>query len=150
MADSYSSPVGDVSKLVNKQASGNATKQTGNSNLGKDDFLKILITQLQNQDPMQPMQDKDFIAQMAQFSSLEQMTNVASGLAKLPQMLGYASSLIGKTISWTGVDANGASQQKSGKVDSIVVKDGIQYAVVKGENVALDQVTKVATSEAAE
>ncbi|MCJ7984766.1 hypothetical protein MUB16_13115 [Priestia sp. OVL9] len=55
-------------------------KQTGNSSLGKDDFLKLLIAQLQNQDPMNPMQDKDFIAQMAQFSSLEQMTNMSTSL----------------------------------------------------------------------
>jgi flagellar basal-body rod modification protein FlgD len=140
-------PIGDVSTLINTQSNGTSTKQTGSSSLGKDDFLKILITQLQNQDPMQPMEDKDFIAQMAQFSSLEQMTNVATNLSKLPQMLGYASTLIGKTISWSSADDG---SEKSGVVDSIVVKEGTQYAVVKGENVALDQVTKVAASGAAE
>lgn len=47
-----------------------------NSALGKDAFLQILVTQLQNQDPLSPMEDKDFIAQMAQFSSLEQMQDL--------------------------------------------------------------------------
>src|SRR5699024_12653765 len=45
--------------------------------LGKDEFLKILMTQLQNQDPLDPMDDKDFIAQMATFSSLEQLMNMS-------------------------------------------------------------------------
>ena len=60
----------------------NEQRKTGSSTLGKDDFLKILMTQLQNQDPLNPMQDKDFVAQMATFSSLEQMTNMNDTLQK--------------------------------------------------------------------
>jgi len=69
-------------------------------NMNKDDFLKILITQLTTQDPTQPMQDKDFIAQMAQFSSLEQMTNMANSFGKVSSVINasQAVSTIGKTV----------------------------------------------------
>lgn len=53
-----------------------STISANNSALGKDAFLQILVAQLQNQDPLSPMEDKDFIAQMAQFSSLEQMQDL--------------------------------------------------------------------------
>lgn len=74
-------------------------RQTSQS-LGKDDFLKLLITQLTNQDPTNPMEDTQFIAQMAQFSSLEQMTNMNEQFTKMTQMLNSseAVSTIGKTV----------------------------------------------------
>ncbi len=68
--------------------------------LGKDDFLKLLMAQLSNQDPTNPMENTEFIAQMAQFSSLEQMTNMSSEFTKLAGMLNSseAVSTIGKTV----------------------------------------------------
>ncbi|MGI9256279.1 MAG: flagellar hook assembly protein FlgD [Salinispira sp.] len=69
-------------------------------NLGKDDYLRLLITQLQNQDPTNPMEDREFIAQMAQFSSLEQMTNLSAGFQNLAAILsaGQATSMLGKEV----------------------------------------------------
>lgn len=81
----------------------NQQRRTGDSALGKDDFLRILITQLQNQDPTNPMDDREFIAQMAQFSSLEQMTNLNNTMERFIQqqtnskMFEY-SHLIGKEV----------------------------------------------------
>ncbi|MFW5994997.1 MAG: flagellar hook assembly protein FlgD [Spirochaetia bacterium] len=68
--------------------------------LGRDDFLRILLTQLQNQDPTEPMKDKEFIGQMAQFSSLEQMTNMADNFKQLSGMLSgeQAMNTIGRTV----------------------------------------------------
>lgn len=54
----------------------NSKTKKADSNLDKDAFLKLLVTQLKNQDPLSPMEDKEFIAQMAQFSALEQMENL--------------------------------------------------------------------------
>jgi len=74
--------------------------KAGKTSLDRDDFLKLLITQLQHQDPTSPVQDKEFIAQMAQFSSLEQMTNMSAGFQKLSGLLASseASQVLGKTV----------------------------------------------------
>lgn len=68
--------------------------------LGQDDFLKILITQLQHQDPTSPMEDKDFIAQMAQFSSLEQIRNMSQNFQKLSGLLASseAAQMLGRSV----------------------------------------------------
>lgn len=130
------------------QSNTSGVNQDGGT-LGKDDFLKILITQLQNQDPMQPLEDKEFIAQMAQFTSVEQLTNMASEMRLLRQSIGFASTLIGKSVSWEEVSETGETVVKSGVVDSITVKDGKTYAHVQDEEIELDRLIRVANEEAA-
>jgi flagellar basal-body rod modification protein FlgD len=88
--------------------------------LGKDDFLKLLITQLSHQDPTAPMQDKEFIAQMAQFSSLEQMTSMAADFARLTTML-------------TGSEASSALGRNVEIIDGERVVQGAIKAVTRGE-----------------
>ena len=133
---------GNVADLINSGKSAKS-KDKDNNTLGKDDFLKILITQLQNQDPTQPLQDKEFIAQMAQFTSVEQLTNMAGEMKLMRQSLGFVSGLIGKSITWTDIDSSGASVEKSGVIDSITFKDGNQYANVKGVEISLDKLKKI-------
>jgi flagellar basal-body rod modification protein FlgD len=82
-----------------------ATTQAGA--MGKDDFLNLLITQLQNQDPLNPTDSTEFTAQLAQFSSLEQLSNVNENLMELKNFQAsinnsQAVSLIGKTITANG------------------------------------------------
>jgi flagellar basal-body rod modification protein FlgD len=74
--------------------------KAANAALGQDDFLKILVTQLSHQDPTSPMEDKDFIAQMAQFSSLEQIRNMSQGFQKLSGLLASseAAGVLGRSV----------------------------------------------------
>lgn len=129
-----------TSNQWNYVAPDSSKKTTGSSVLGKDQFLKILITQLQNQDPMQPMEDKEFIAQMAQFSSVEQLMNISTQMTALNQSLGSVSGLIGKDITWNDT---ATELPKTGNVGSIVVSGGVQYAVVGSERIALTDITQI-------
>lgn len=111
-------------------------KNTGSNILGKDDFLKILMVQLQNQDPTSPMEDREFIAQMAQFSSLEQMTNMSTALQSFvstqeqSNLISY-NQFIGKEVNWhklsySNEDPNAEPTilEGKGKVESVQFKNG--------------------------
>jgi flagellar basal-body rod modification protein FlgD len=108
-------------------------------NLGRDDFLKILIKQLSYQDPMAPMQDKEFIAQMAQFSSLEQMTAMAKDFSKLTSMISgsEASSALGKNV-----EVIEGERIIQGAVQAVTRGDTPQV-LVNGTFYNWDQVSKV-------
>jgi flagellar basal-body rod modification protein FlgD len=107
-----------------QQAGPKISKTNDNGSLGKDAFLQILITQLQNQDPTSPMDDKEFISQMAQFSSLEQMQNMTTAMENLlssqqeTQLLSY-TNFIGKEVKWhevtDQVDSNNVAIVNEGK-----------------------------------
>lgn len=118
-----------------------AARQPTNE-LGKDQFLQILIMQLRNQDPMQPLQDQNFIAQMAQFSALEQTVNMSKELASLRQSAGLVSGLIGKSVEWLD-ETGGKMERRSGIVEAIVRRDGIQYAKVGQYEVKIDELVTI-------
>ena len=107
--------------------------------LGKDDFLKLLITQLQNQDPTSPMENTEFIAQMAQFSSLEQMTNMSTEFTKLANMLnsGEAVSLLGRSV-----EVSSGESSISGVVEAVTRGTNPQIKV-NGMLYSMDQINAV-------
>lgn len=115
------------------------TSERNTGNLGKDDFLNLLVTQLRYQDPLNPTQDKEFVAQMAQFSSLEQMQNMNKSISQ-----SQAFSLIGKYVKANTTDAaTKAVKAVEGKVSSVKLNDGKTFVVVNGEEIGMDKVTDV-------
>lgn len=131
-------------------------KRTPSSTLGKDDFLKLLMTQLQNQDPSKPMEDTDFIAQMAQFSSLEQMTNMTSTFEKFvnqqqqSQMIAY-NQFVGKEITWHKLndleDGTTEIEEGTGKITSIQFKDDrILFNLEDGNQLEPENISQVNAS----
>ena len=115
-----------------------ATERTATDTLGKDDFLRLLITQLRYQDPLSPMEDKEFIAQMAQFSSLEQMRN----LYKLNQ-LQQATSLLGRSVL-AAKETDGLPEQVYGRVTGVrTFGDNVLLLLDNGTEVKADEVISV-------
>jgi flagellar basal-body rod modification protein FlgD len=111
--------------------------------LDKDDFLKLLITQLTNQDPTQPMEDREFIAQMAQFSALEQMINMSEEIAQVASLVGrgQAYSLLGKTVSVVDGDESvtGVVEEVSGGDHPQILINGEYYDLASVETVSVEQ-----------
>ncbi len=109
--------------------------------LGKDAFLKLLVTELSNQDPLNPMDDRDFIAQLAQLSTLEQMTSMNAGLEVL--RLIQATGFVGKHVEAIASDGS----RVTGVVTEVVFTDSEPLLIVEDTPVTLDNVLRVFAQE---
>ena len=136
MSSSDTSKVSMQVDAFNKTLNAGRVKHDG---LDKDDFLKILITQLSNQDPTKPMEDKEFIAQMAQFSSLEQMTNMSEGFKKVADRLqsSQAVGMLGKTV-----EIAMGETLISGKVEAVTGGD-FPNILVEGKYYGMESVSRI-------
>jgi flagellar basal-body rod modification protein FlgD len=114
--------------------------------LGKDDFLKLLVVQLENQDPTSPLDDKEFISQMAQFSSLEQMTQMNTTLSNLiiNNKINLSYSLLGKYVE---ILDSRTGQVESGIVSEVSFGEGSPSISFNGLTYSVDDVTKVTIAE---
>lgn len=115
MADSV------INAINSAQGSYTSTKKTeaGNSDLDKEAFLQMLVTQMQYQDPLNPSDSTQYMSQLAQYSSLEATMNISSTLEK-----GNALNLVGEYVIMNTTDSAGNSSQISGLVEYATVKDG--------------------------
>jgi flagellar basal-body rod modification protein FlgD len=129
----------ETNRLVNELNAKISGGKVNNQSLGRDDFLKLLITQLSYQDPTAPMEDKEFIAQMAQFSSLEQMTNMAGDFSRLAEIItgNEAASAIGKSV-----EILEGENTVQGTVKA-VTRGGAPQILVNGNYYQWNQVTKI-------
>lgn len=126
-------------------------RKTGDK-LGKDDFLKLFITQLQNQDPSSPTDNSQFISQMATFSTLEQMVNIGTKLDQIianntKNNLLNDSSLIGKEVTWQKTEGSGEAatvQKGMGVIQSVQSKDNkVTFLLEDGTQLDTENISQV-------
>ena len=130
------------------------------STVARDEYLNLLVTQLRHQDPLEPTKQEDFLAQLAQFSTvegieklnhsmegfLEAQTEALSGGAgngTVIQQIASASNLVGKQVGYTTLDG----EQATGEVDSVVINDDAVSLRVGDELVAIDQLSVIRSAE---
>jgi flagellar basal-body rod modification protein FlgD len=122
-----------LSSLYSTSTSSNTSTSkstSGTSGLGESDFLNLLITQLKNQNPLEPMKDTDFIAQLANFSNLQQMTSVNTNISAM-----NGAGLIGKQIT--------TSDGLSGTVSQVSIDAGNPSVYVGSKKYAMSDITNI-------
>jgi flagellar basal-body rod modification protein FlgD len=115
----------------------------GQTTLGENDFLKLLTVQLQNQDPLQPMSDTDFISQMATFSSLSEMTSLNSNFTGFTSQQGIANAqdYLGKTVTVSGAAEGTAAD--TGTVTAVTVSNGDPLLTINGKTYDITDITGI-------
>jgi len=126
-----------------------ANSGIGSQNVNSGEFLDLFVSQLRNQDPLDPIKNEDYVAQLAQFSSLEQLQtmndNMIASIAlnqsnALLSQLTQSSALIGKTVSWTDQDTG---VESVGTVDAVKIDRGLAVLRIDGQNVPLATVNEI-------
>lgn len=132
------SEVGIVSGIMEEYGL-SANQATKSNDLDKDAFLNLLATQMKYQDPLEPTKNEEMLAQMAQFSALEQMQNLNTS-----STMQQAYNLMGKTVLGIAQsEAAGVTEYVQGVVEAVTLKNGEAYLRVDGKDVALAKVEAV-------
>lgn len=133
----------DLSLSKNRVNESQTSDRAVGGNLGKDEFLQLLVCQMKNQDPLEPEKDTEFIAQLAQFSALEQMQNLNETAVN-----SQAFGLVGKAVVLNTKSTNGNITEVQGVVDYITMKNGRAQLSVNGQLYSMDDLVEVKQSYA--
>jgi flagellar basal-body rod modification protein FlgD len=132
---------------LNASAASNAPASSipslvGNQAMGQADFMKLLMAQMRNQNPMDPQNGADFAAQLAQFSSLDGITKMNQNLSSMLTLQGLSqgTNLIGKNVVYT---KDAAGNTARGTVGSVSVIGGQIQLVIGSANVGLNQIRSI-------
>lgn len=122
-----------------ERISSDKTTRKPQNDLDKDAFMQLLVTQLRYQDPLNPMDNQEFMAQMAQFSALEQMMNISATMES-----SNAHGLIGKVVEAIYKDpATNQLEAVIGKVDGVIIRNNKNFLLVNGKEIELKDVESV-------
>jgi len=126
-------------RIENTQQNGQSISAIQNrAELGKDQFMKLLVTQLRFQDPLRPMDDREFISQMAQFSALEQMQNLNREFSNVKAM-----NMLGNLIT-AKIEGEGPEPEiLKGLVESVAFENGRTNVLVDGRIIAIEDIVGV-------
>lgn len=141
MANSLTAPVVDGVLQQTSTTASSLSQSTKKSNdaLGKEDFLKLLVAQMQYQDPLEPTSNTEYISQFATFSELEQMQNVSNSMDMY-----RASNLVGQTVIMTVTNkSTGVTSQVMGQVDYVMYESGKAYLSINDELYSIDDLERV-------
>ena len=103
------------------------TDKSYDNGLDKDAFLQLLVAEMQNQDPLEPSSNTEYVAQLATFTQVEEMQNMANSMAQ-----NQANALVGKTVIMNTITALGTTSYIGGVVDRIVNSNGKTYVGING------------------
>ena len=138
----YSTPVGAAAQAAQAAAAAkNSESAQGKAELDKDAFLKLLVAQLKYQDPLNPADPGDFMAQTAQFTQVEKLDQIAQQGESTNRALGLsaASGLLGRNVSWIDTDGTTATGKVTAAVSSI---DGVNVQI-GDKKISLDAITGI-------
>ena len=130
-----------VNAVSNLGFSGGISAAQDRANVSRDDFMKILVTELSHQDPLEPMENSQFLDQLIGLQTLDQSAAMTDGLRTFQNFMemSYGSSLVGKNVKALGNDG----ELVEGLVSKVVVEDGSASVVVNNKKIPVSAVREI-------
>lgn len=136
----------DITNSTSKVQAEKAAQTAGSSELGQDAFLRLLMAQMKNQDPMNPTDSTQFLSQEAQYTQISELQKLNKNLSSSNEMM-QASSLIGKNVSLT--DPDNSLKKISGVVSEAIINSTGTNVVIGGKSYPLSSITSIKEATAA-